>query len=69
MYDVAVSLHWALESGLELSIGELIDAYESAAPARLTSEERRLLPALLARVPLYWVVTGGLTEDLGFTGE
>lgn len=62
--DVAGSLYWALESGLVHSIGELIDTYERAAPARLTAEERRLLPALLARIPLYWVVTAGLTEDL-----
>lgn len=62
--DLADSLHWAFDSGQELSIGELIEAYETAAPARLTADERRLLPALLARVPLYWVVTAGLTDGV-----
>ena len=32
VYDVAASLHWAFDSGVALTVGELVDAYDSTAP-------------------------------------
>lgn len=64
LYDVAGGLQHAFDSGESLSLSELVDAYDSTAPNPLTAVERGLLPAVLAQIPLYWVITAGLTADL-----
>ena len=45
LYDVAASLYWASESGANVELRELCDAYDSSAPEPVTPDERRLLPA------------------------
>ncbi|HKF77321.1 MAG TPA: hypothetical protein VKF59_14365, partial [Candidatus Dormibacteraeota bacterium] len=69
LYDVAGSLYWASESGANVDLRELCDAYESSAPEPVTSDERRLLPAQITLIPLHWVATAGLMDEkIGVTG-
>jgi Ser/Thr protein kinase RdoA (MazF antagonist) len=59
LYDVAASLYWASESGANVDLRELCDAYDSSAPEPVTPDERRLLPAQITLIPLHWVATAG----------
>ncbi len=63
LYDIAASLHHVSPSGDLLEPQRLLDAYESAAPERLTRDEHRWLPAALALIPLHWAATAGLVGD------
>jgi Ser/Thr protein kinase RdoA (MazF antagonist) len=60
VYDVAASLHQVDPSGKALEPRRLLDAYERAAPRKLTRDEYRWLPGALALVPLHWAATAGL---------
>jgi Ser/Thr protein kinase RdoA (MazF antagonist) len=62
--DVAVSLYWASESGANIDLRELCDAYDSSAPDPVTPDERRLLPAMITQIPLHWVATAGITDSV-----
>ena len=69
LYDVAGSLYWASESGANVDLRELCDAYDSSAPEPVTPDERRLLPAQITLIPLHWVATAGLMDErIGVTG-
>ena len=57
LYDVAASLYWASESGANVDLRELCDAYDSSAPEPVTPDERRFLPAMITLIPLHWVAT------------
>jgi Ser/Thr protein kinase RdoA (MazF antagonist) len=59
LYDVAASLYWASDSGANVDLRELCDAYDSSAPEPVTPDERRLLPAQITLIPLHWVATAG----------
>ena len=63
LYDVAASLYWASDSGANVDLRELCDAYDSSAPEPVTPEERRLLPAMITLIPLHWVATAGLMDE------
>ncbi len=63
LYDVAGSLYWASESGANVDLRELCDAYDSSAPEPVTPDERRLLPAQITLIPLHWVATAGLMDE------
>jgi homoserine kinase type II len=63
LYDLAGSLYWAAESGANVDLRELCDAYDSSAPEPVTPEERRLLPAMITLIPLHWVATAGLMDE------
>src|SRR5262249_44551039 len=54
LYDVAGSLYWASESGTNVDLRELCDAYDSSAPEPMTPDERRFLPAMITQIPLHW---------------
>ena len=62
--DVAVSLYWASESGANIDLRELCDAYDRSAPEPVTPEERRFLPAMITQIPLHWVATAGIIDSL-----
>src|SRR5690242_6627110 len=51
LYDVAASLYWASDSGANVDLHELCDAYDSSAPEPVTPEERRFLPAMITQIP------------------
>ncbi|MGH7922430.1 MAG: phosphotransferase [Candidatus Dormibacteraceae bacterium] len=63
LYDVACSLYWASESGANVDLRELCDAYDSSAPEPVTPDERRWLPAQITLIPLHWVATAGLMDE------
>src|SRR5262249_36919823 len=63
LYDVAGSLYWASESGANVDLRELCDAYDRSAPGPVTPEERRFLPAQITLIPLHWVATAGLMDE------
>jgi Ser/Thr protein kinase RdoA (MazF antagonist) len=62
--DVAVSLYWASESGANIDLRELCDAYDRSAPEPVTPEERRFLPAMITQIPLHWVATAGIMDSV-----
>jgi Ser/Thr protein kinase RdoA (MazF antagonist) len=62
--DVAASLYWASESGADVDLRELCDAYDGSAPEPVTPDERRFLPAMIAQVPLHWVATAWITDSV-----
>jgi Ser/Thr protein kinase RdoA (MazF antagonist) len=64
LYDVAGSLYWAAESGASVNLRALRDAYDSSAPEPVTAGERQFLPAQIALIPLHWVATAGLLDEL-----
>jgi Ser/Thr protein kinase RdoA (MazF antagonist) len=64
LYDVAASLYWASESGANVDLRELCDAYDSSAPEPVTPDERRFLPAMIAQVPLHWVATAWIMDSV-----
>jgi Ser/Thr protein kinase RdoA (MazF antagonist) len=64
LYDVAASLYWASESGANVDLHELCDAYNSSAPEPVTRDERRFLPAMITLIPLHWVATAGITDSV-----
>jgi Ser/Thr protein kinase RdoA (MazF antagonist) len=64
LYDVAASLYWASESGANVDLRELCDAYDSSAPEPLTPDERRFLPAMITQIPLHWVATAGIMDSV-----
>jgi Ser/Thr protein kinase RdoA (MazF antagonist) len=64
LYDVAASLYWASESGANVDLRELCDAYDSSAPEPVTPDERRFLPAMITQIPLHWVATAGITDSV-----
>jgi Ser/Thr protein kinase RdoA (MazF antagonist) len=69
LYDVAVSLYFAWESGARVDLRALCDAYDHSAPQPLTRGERQYLPAQIALIPLHWVATAGhLDESIGVPG-
>ena len=63
LYDVAGSLYWASDSGANVNLRELCDAYDSYAPEPMTPEERWFLPAQITLIPLHWVATAGLMDE------
>ena len=63
LYDVAGSLYWASESGANVDLRELCDAYDSSAPEPVTPDERRFLPAQITLIPLHWVATAGFMDE------
>jgi Ser/Thr protein kinase RdoA (MazF antagonist) len=63
LYDVAGSLYWASESGANVDLRELCDAYDSSAPEPVTPGERRFLPAQITLIPLHWVATAGFMDE------
>jgi Ser/Thr protein kinase RdoA (MazF antagonist) len=64
LYDVAASMYWASESGVKINFRELCDAYDSSAPEPVTSDERRLLPAMITQIPLHWVATAWIEDSV-----
>jgi len=62
--DVAASLYWASESGVDVDLRELCNAYDSSAPEPLTPDERRFLPAMITQIPLHWVATAGILDSV-----
>jgi Ser/Thr protein kinase RdoA (MazF antagonist) len=69
LYDLAVSLYFASESGANVDLRELFDAYDSSAPEPVTPDERRFLPAQITLIPLHWVATAWtMDERIGVTG-
>ena len=64
LYDVAASLYWASESGANVDLRELCDAYDSSAPEPVTPDERRFLPAMITHVPLHWVATAWIMDSV-----
>jgi hypothetical protein len=64
LYDVAASLYWAYESGVNVDLRELCDAYDSSAPEPVTRDERRFLPAMITQIPLHWVATAGIMDSV-----
>jgi Ser/Thr protein kinase RdoA (MazF antagonist) len=69
LYDVAASLYWASESGADVDLRELRDAYDSSAPQPVTPDERRFLPAMITLIPLHWVASAGfMDEQIGLHG-
>lgn len=53
LYDMAGSLYWASESGANVDLRELCNAYDSSAPEPVTPDERRLFPAQITPMPLH----------------
>jgi len=64
LYDVAASLYWASESGANVDLRELCDAYDSSAPEPVTPDERRFLPAVITQIPLHWVATAWIMDSV-----
>jgi hypothetical protein len=64
LYDVAASLYWASESGANVDLRELCDAYDGSAPEPVTPDERRFLPAMITQIPLHWVATAGIMDSV-----
>jgi Ser/Thr protein kinase RdoA (MazF antagonist) len=64
LYDVAASLYWASDSGVDVDLRELCDAYDSSAPEPVTPDERRFLPAMITQIPLHWVATAGIMDSV-----
>jgi homoserine kinase type II len=64
LYDVAASLYWASESGADVDLRELCDAYECSAPEPVTPGERRLLLGQITLIPLHWVAAAGFMDEL-----
>jgi hypothetical protein len=62
--DVAASLYWASESGADVDLRELCDAYDASAPEPVTPDERRFLPTMITQVPLHWVATAWITDSV-----
>ena len=66
---MAGSLYWASESGANVDLRELCDAYDSSAPEPVTPDERKWLPAQITLIPLHWVATAGLMDSgIGIAG-
>src|SRR5215472_5235135 len=63
LYDVAGSLYFASDSGANVDLRELCDAYDSSAPEPVTPGERLLLPAQMTLIPLHWAATAGLMDE------
>ena len=63
LYDVAGSLYWASESGANVDLRELCDAYDSSAPEPVTPDERQFLPAMITQIPLHWVAAAGFMDE------
>jgi Ser/Thr protein kinase RdoA (MazF antagonist) len=64
LYDIAASLYWASDSGVDVDLRELCDAYDSSAPEPVTPDERRFLPAMITQIPLHWVATAGIMDSV-----
>src|SRR5204862_242273 len=64
LYDVAASLYWASESGADVDLRELCDAYDSSASEPMTLDERRFLPAMITQIPLHWVATAWIMDSV-----
>ena len=64
LYDVAGSLYWASDSGANVDLRELCDAYDSSAPEPVTPAERRFLPAMITQIPLHWVATAWIMDSV-----
>ena len=64
LYDVAASLYWASESGANVDLRELCDAYDGSAPEPVTPDERRFLPAMITQIPLHWVATAWIVDSV-----
>ena len=64
LYDVAASLYWASESGANVDLRELCDAYDSSAPEPVTPGERQLLAGQITLIPLHWVATAWITDSV-----
>jgi len=64
LYDVAGSLYWASESGANVDLHQLCDAYDRSAPEPVTPDERRFLPAMITQIPLHWVATAGILDSV-----
>jgi hypothetical protein len=62
--DVAVSLYWASESGANVDLHQLCDAYDRSAPEPVTLDERRFLPGMITQIPLHWVATAGILDSV-----
>src|SRR4051794_25216392 len=62
--DVAVSLYWASESGANIDLRELCDAYDHSAPEPVTPDEHRFLPAMITQIPLHWVATAWIMDSV-----
>lgn len=63
LYDVAASLYWASDSGANVDLRELCDAYDSSAPEPVTPDERQFLPGQITLIPLHWVATAGFMDE------
>ena len=63
LYDVAGSLYWASDSGANVDLRELCDAYERSAPEPVTPDERQLLPGQITLIPLHWVAAAGFMDE------
>ena len=63
LYDVAASLYWASDSGANVDLRALCDAYDSSAPEPVTPDERQLLPGQITLIPLHWVATAGFMDE------
>jgi Ser/Thr protein kinase RdoA (MazF antagonist) len=62
--DVAVSLYWASESGANIDLHQLCDAYDRSVPEPVTLDERRFLPGMITQIPLHWVATAGILDSV-----
>ena len=60
LYDVAASLYWASESGANVDLRELCDAYDSSAPEPVTTRQNKSL-----EVSKMAVSTSGSTTTTG----
>ena len=61
--DIAASLYWAADSGADVDLLELCDAYDRSAPEPVTPEERRFLPGQITLIPLHGVATAGFMDE------
>jgi Ser/Thr protein kinase RdoA (MazF antagonist) len=64
LYDVASSLYWTSESGANVDLRELRDAYDSSAPEPVTPDERQFLAAMITQIPLHWVATAWIVDSV-----
>lgn len=65
-YFAAINLGWTTQPEVPWnSLDELLRAYESTAPAPLTTGERRHVPTVIAQVGLYFAAAAGFGNSAG----